>query len=130
MFALNQLPALTIGMPDVCLTPVGPVVIPVPYPNIAQEVLGFPAPYNVIVGGAPVHNMGTTLPLSLGDLPGVAGVASGTVMGPHRSLTNATTCLMGSLPTRRVGSCGPSNTMNTIGIAAVPNQFKVVLLCA
>ena len=130
MFALNQLPAMTMGMPDVCLTPMGPIMVPVPYPNMAQEALGFPAAFNILVGGAPVHNMGTTLMLSMGDLPGGAGVASGTVLGPHRSLTNALTCLMGSLPTRRVGSMGPSNMMNTVGNAAIPNQVRVLLLCA
>jgi hypothetical protein len=130
MFALNQLPALKLGFPDVCLTPVGPALVPVPYANLAQEALGTPAPLHILVGGAPVHHMATVIGASMGDLPGVAGVASGLVLGPQTSLTNANTFLTGALPTQRLGSTGLSNLCNALSVACVPNQVKVLLLCA
>ncbi|KTT10240.1 DUF4150 domain-containing protein [Pseudacidovorax intermedius] len=130
MFALNQLPALKQGFPDVCLTPMGPLLVPMPYPNMAQEVMGTPAPMNIFIGGAPVHNMATVIGLSMGDLPGVSGVASGLVLGPQTTLVNATTFLTGALPTQRLGSMGISNLCNVVSVACTPNQTRVLLLCA
>jgi hypothetical protein len=129
MFALNQFPALSTGFPDVCLTPII-VPVPLPYPNMAFECTGFPAAYNILVGGAPVHNMSTILLPSIGDLPGIMGVASGMVMGPNLSLVNSFTCLMGALPTKRVTSFGTSNLINTESIALVPNQFTTLVLAS
>lgn len=128
MFALNQFSAMTFGFPDVCWTPNFPSPVPIPYPNIANECTGVPAVNNILVGGAPVHNMGTVLSVSTGDLPGVMGVASGTVMGPSTSRVNSNTCLMGSLPTKRLTSFGTSNLINTPSTAISPNQFVVLIL--
>ena len=127
MFALNQFPATSLGFPDVCLTP-NIVPLPVPYMNSAFEYSGFPAAYNILVGCAPVHNMATVLSPSFGDLPGIAGVASGTVMGPVFSMVNSNTCLMGCLPTKRVTSFGSSNLINSMSSAVTPNQFRVLIL--
>jgi hypothetical protein len=128
VFALNQLPAITMAFPDVCITMVVIVPVPIPYPNISFEFMGFPAAYNILVGGAPVHNMATVLVPSVGDLPGLMGVASGMVMGPNFSFVNSFTCLMGALPTKRLTSFGISNLTNAPAIAITPNQFKVLVL--
>ena len=128
MFALNQFPALSFGFPDVCLTPAGLFTVPVPYPNTATESLGFPFPLNIFVGGSPVHNMATVIGSSMGDLPGIAGMASGAVLGPAFAFLNSNTCLMGGLPTKRVTSFGSANFINAASMAAVPNQLKVLVL--
>lgn len=130
MFALNSAPAVTIGFPDVCLTQIGPVPTPVPYPNTAMESQGLPVPPHILMSVSPVHNLATTIAPSLGDLPGYMGVASGMVMGPCRSLTHANTFLTGALPTKRVGSIGTSNLTNTLSVASTPNQCKVLVLAA
>jgi hypothetical protein len=129
MFANTQMMGLDIGFPDVCMTPVGPAVAPIPYPNFAFGPLGVPAAYNCFFGGTPAHNMLTTEVVSMGDNSGIAmGVASGTVMGPGRHLTGAFTVLVGGLPATRLTSLSLQNSTNCPGVRLVPSQLKVLLL--
>jgi hypothetical protein len=130
MFALNTSPALTFGFPDVCITMIGPVPTPVPYPNFANASTGFPVPAHILMSVAPVQNQATMLFPTLGDLPGFLGVASGTVLGPCQSLTHANTFLTGGLPTKRLSSMGFSNGINAPSTAIIPNQTKVLVLKA
>lgn len=126
-FFQNSFPASNAGFPDTCLTETGSGSAPVAYSNSAQEAAGTPAPYNILTGGSPVHNMSTILPPSQGDLPGHSGVGSGTVLGPASDFSFlTTTTLMGSMPTKRMGSSGTSNFTNSPTAAVSPNQLKVV----
>ena len=127
MFANTQMMGMDLGFPDVCLTP--PVGAPIPYPNMAMGPMAVPAVYNILMFCAPVHNLFSTIPLTLGDQPGVMlGVASGLVMGPSRRLTGAFTCLTGCAPTQRMTSMGVQNNTNCPGIRIVPSQPKVIIL--
>lgn len=127
MFANSQMMGMDLAFPDVCLTP--PVPVPIPYPNLAMGPMGVPAAYNVLFMGTPAHNMATTIPMSLGDCPGVAlGVASGMVMGPQRHLTAAFTVLVGGIPATRLTSVSIQNSTNAPGMRIVPSQVKVLLL--
>ena len=129
MFANTQMMGMDIGFPDVCLTPVGPAVAPIPYPNIAMGPMGVPAAYNVLFMSTPAHNLATMIPLTNGDNAGVAmGVASGTVMGPARHLTGAFTFLVGGMPATRLTSMSLQNSTNCPGVRLVPSQVKVLLL--
>ncbi len=128
MFANSQMMGMDLGFPDVCLTPM-PAPVPIPYPNIAMGPIGVPAAYNVLVMGLPAHNLATTVPLTLGDTPGIAlGVASGMVMGPSRHVLPAFTCLMGGLPATRMTSISIQNSTNCPGMRIVPSQVKVIVL--
>jgi hypothetical protein len=129
MFANTQMMGIDIGFPDVCLTPVGPAVAPIPYPNIAAGPMGVPAAYNILFMAAPAHNMATTIVMTNGDNVGVAtGVASGTVMGPARHLTAAFTVLVDGMPATRLTSMALQNSTNCPGCRLVPSQVMVVLL--
>jgi len=129
MFANNQLGGMDMGMPDVCLTPVAGVPTPIPYPNIAMGPMGTPAVYNVLVGGAPAHNLSTAVTMTNGDNAGVnMGVASGTVMGPSRHLTGAFTCLIGGMPASRMTSVSLQNSTNCPGMRLMPSQVSVLIL--
>lgn len=130
MFANAQMGGMTLGGPDVCLTPDAVAgLLPVPYPNSAMGMMGVPAVYNVLFGGTPAHNMGTIIPMSNGDNVGVGGgVASGTVMGPSRPLTGAFTVLVGGMPATRMTSVNLQNSTNCVGVSLVPSQLKVLLL--
>ncbi len=130
MFANTQLCGVDTGFPDVCLTPAPPAPpIPVPYPNITAAPMGVPAAYQVLITGAPAHNLGTTIPLTNGDNTGIAmGVASGTVMGPSRHLTASFTVLMGGLPATKLTSVALQNSTNCPGARLVPSQPRVMLL--
>jgi hypothetical protein len=133
MFANTQMGGLNLGFPDVCLTPIpspaGPIPTPIPYPNIAVGMMGVPAVYNVLYDGAPAHNLSTEIPMSNGDNAGaMGGVASGTMMGPARSLTGSFTVLVGGMPASRLTSITLQNSTNCPGMQTVPCQVKVLLL--
>jgi hypothetical protein len=128
MFANTQMMGMDLGFPDVCMTPM-PTPVPIPYPNIAMGPVGVPAAYNVLSFAAPTHTVATTIPMTLGDQPGVAlGVASGMVMGPQRHLLAAFTVLSDGMPTTRLTSMGLHNGTNCPGIRLVPSQLKVLIL--
>ncbi|MEZ4408292.1 MAG: DUF4150 domain-containing protein [Polyangiales bacterium] len=131
MFANTQMMGMDMGFPDVCLTPAppAPVPVPIPYPNIAMGPMGVPAAYNVLFMCTPAHNVGTTIPMTNGDNPGVAmGVASGMVMGPSRHVLPAFTCLVGGMPATRMTSMTIQNSTNCPGARIVPSQVKVIIL--
>jgi len=129
MFVTTQMPAISLGFPDVCEipTPVGP--IPLPFPNISESVLGDPATAadNILIECMPVHNMGTIGTISEGDAG--TGLISQEMMGPQTTLLGSFTCLMGGLPTSRMLSMTGHNgiPMNTVGVTLSPSQ--VVTLC-
>lgn len=129
MFANAQMMGMDMGFPDVCLTPAGPAVVPIPYPNVAMGMMGVPAAYNVLFECTPAHNLSTTVPMTNGDNAGVGmGVASGLVMGPARHLTGAFTVLVGGMPATRLTSMSLHNGTNCPGARLVPSQTKVLLL--
>lgn len=129
MFANTQMMGMDMGFPDVCLTPAGPAVVPVPYPNIAMGPTAIPNQTNVFIMAMPAHNLGTEIPLTNGDNAGVAtGVASGTVMGPSRHLTGAFTVLLGGMPATRLTSMSLQNSTNAPGARIVPSQPTVLML--
>jgi carboxyl-terminal processing protease len=70
--ASNKGVGMNIGFPDVCLTPVGPAVVPIPYPNFALNAMAVPFSPVVKVTMMPALNMGSKIPMTMGDEPGVA----------------------------------------------------------
>lgn len=77
--ASNKGPSLNAGFPDVCLTPVGPVIVPIPYPNFGAHATAVTFSPIVMVGMIPALNLASVLALTTGDEP---GVAHWTVQGP------------------------------------------------
>jgi hypothetical protein len=129
MFANTQMMGMDMAFPDVCLTPAGPVVVPIPYPNIAMGPTAIPNQAVVMIMAMPAHNLGTVTPLTNGDNAGVGtGVASGVVMGPSRHLTGAFTVLFGGMPATRLTSMSLQNSTNAPGARLVPSQPVVLLL--
>lgn len=131
MFANCQLMGIDTAFPDVCLTPSPAGPVPIPYPNIAAGPMAIPNAPTILFVGAPAHNLGTTIPMTNGDNPGLAlGVASGMVMGPSRHLTGAFTVLIKGLPASRMTSVSLQNSTNAPGCRLVPSQPKILLLAA
>jgi hypothetical protein len=126
MFANTQMMGMDLAFPDVVLTP--PVMAPIPYPNVAMGPMGVPAAYNVLYLAMPAHNLLTMVPLSMGDLPGTTGVASGITCGPARHLTAAFTVFVGLAPGTRLTSASLQNLTNAPGARIVPSQTKILLL--
>jgi hypothetical protein len=128
MFANTQMGGVNFAFPDVCKTP--PVAVPIPYPNTALGVMGVPPVAKVLFSCAPAHNMATTIPITLGDQPGVMlGLVSQTVMVQSRQTTAAFTVILCGLPATRLTSMSMQNMVNIPpGAKVAPSQVKVVLL--
>ncbi len=129
MFANTQMMGMDMAFPDVCLTPVGPAPVPIPYPNIAMGPTAIPNQLTVTIMAMPAHNLGTVTPLTNGDEAGVGmGVASGMIMGPSRHLTGSFTVLFEGMPATRLTSMSLQNSTNAPGVRLVPSQPVVLLL--
>jgi hypothetical protein len=132
MFACISIGVLNIAaVPDVCKTPVGPVPVPVPYPNLATSCTHIPAVLNVMFGIGLAENLLTEGTISEGDQAGVlGGVVSQIFMGPDRYLTSSLKLLVGGIFATRMTSLTGHNGMpcNTVGASLVPGQFRVLVL--
>jgi len=131
MFANAQGGGQDLAAPDVCLTPGPPLLppVPIPYVNIAMGPMAVGAVPNILFGGTPAHNLGTTIPLTNGDNAGsIGGVASGTDMGKASHITGANTMLVGGIPATRMTSITSQNTTNATGARISPSQTKVLIL--
>jgi hypothetical protein len=127
MFADSQMMGTNLGFPDVCKTPVGPAIVPIPYPNISMKMMGVPAAYNILIGGAPGHNLLTITPISNGDNAGVLlGLISQTLMALTRPVTGSFTCLILGAPGTRMTSITIQNAINCPGFRPDPGNLKVV----
>jgi hypothetical protein len=131
-FANCQMGGINMASPDVCLTPMGTSVPPIPYPNIAQGAMANPgtAVQKVLISGAPAHTLQTIIPSSSGDEAGVCGgVMSGSIMGPSRHLMGASNVLIGGHPaTKMTDQTGQNGTsQNVSGSTMAPAQTKVMI---
>jgi hypothetical protein len=132
MFANTQMGGMSLGFPDVCLTPIpspaGPIPTPIPYPNIAMGMMGVPAVYIVLFGGAPAENLLTQATMSSGNEAGVmGGVVSAVFLGPDRYLMGSLKVAVGGMFATRMTSLTLQNSTNCPGISLVPAQVKVIL---
>ena len=133
MFANCQLGGLNFGFPDTCNTPAGPAVVPIPYPNTAMGMTANPALAckKIYLSCMPAHNLGTQIPMSMGDNAGVAGgVASGMMMGPCVHLMGSTMVIFEGSPATKMTSPTGQNgmSMNAPGMTLAPAQVKVMIM--
>ena len=131
MFPVNtNLGGMSMGFPDVCLTPspVGP--IPIPYPNMSMNLMANPGTCSpkVIAQCGMVMNQASMVMMTNGDNGGAAGgVMSGTMMGPTTMLLGSFKLLVGGMPTGRMTSLNMQNLTNVPGgCSIVPSQVKLL----
>ncbi|MCB9877493.1 MAG: DUF4150 domain-containing protein [Planctomycetes bacterium] len=125
MPAANQGVGMNMGFPDVCMTPVGPAPVPIPYPNIGMNAMSMPFIPNVLVSMAPAQNMGAKPTMTNGDN---AGVAHPMVMMPGGTTMGNPRILMGGMPASHltVPTYG-NNFNNPVGAKLVPSVTNVLL---
>ncbi len=123
MFANTNLGVMSLGFPDVCLTP-----IPLPLVNVDFSISNVPTVFNVLYGGGLVENLITISVVSTADA-GV-GVISGLCLGPKRSFLGSFKLLVGAIFVSRLTSINGQNGLlpNTVGICLTPAQFRVLVL--
>ncbi|MFH1135205.1 MAG: DUF4150 domain-containing protein [Pseudomonadota bacterium] len=133
MFQITMQGGQNMGLPDVCLTPAGPAVVPVPYPNISMPATANPgtAAQTVLVACMPALNKISQIPMSNGDEAGAnLGVASGMVMGPTTFVLGSFTVFMQGAPAVKLTSMTGHNgfSMNCPGTCLAPSQTLVAIL--
>lgn len=113
---------MNVGFPDVCVTPVGPVGVPIPYPNMALNATAVPFAPNVLVSFVPGLNMGAEMPMTLGDQAGVESP----FMGPGRYTMGNPTVMINALPAVNLLCPTTGNDMiNALGAVLVPSVTNV-----
>lgn len=129
MLGTTQFTAMNLGFPDVCNTVVGPAVVPIPYPNIAQSVTHVPNNLKQYYCAGSVHNTLTQGTISNGDEAGAAtGVASGTIIGPDRYLVGSVKTFNGVGLASRLTNVNIQNNTNAPGVTLVPSINRVFLI--
>ncbi len=121
--ATNRGVGMNIGFPDVCLTPVGPAVVPIPYPNFALTAQAAAFSPVVRVSGVNALNLGSMIPMTLGD---DAGVAHWSVKGPGRYTMGNPIVSIDRLPAINLTCLTTGNTgNNAVGAVLVPSATNV-----
>ena len=131
MFAKTQMGGLDFAMPDVCLTPVPPVVVPIPYPNISVPTTAIPSQVKVLTLAMPNHNLIPITPMTTGDNGGVnMNPMSGMVMGPSKQLMGSVKTFIGGMPATMMLRPTGQNGMSpgAFGASLVPSQVKLMIL--
>ncbi|MFO0610938.1 MAG: S41 family peptidase [Polyangiaceae bacterium] len=72
--AQNKGVGMNIGFPDPCLTAVGPALVPIPYPNMAMNILAAIFSPNIFLTMMPALNMASLIPMTMGDETGAPNV--------------------------------------------------------
>ena len=129
--ATTQLGAMSTGLPDVCKTPIGPVVTPLPYPNIAESSSHVPNVVNQFYAAGTVHNLMTEGTLSNGDQAGVEmGVVSEMIMGPDKYMLGSLKVINETAPGARQTTITAQNgeIPNAPGSTLMPSENRVQLM--
>jgi hypothetical protein len=104
-------------VPDICLTPVGPTMVPIPYIIIGEFSEATGVSPNITSNGEPVViHASTVIPSVRGDEAGTGkGIKSGTVGGRVQAMEMSSTLSFNGERALRVGDLVYMNDKNTIG---------------
>ncbi|MBI4804262.1 MAG: DUF4150 domain-containing protein [Desulfovibrio sp.] len=133
MFALTLGSGVDFAFPDVCITPVGPIPTPIPYPNISESITTQPAADNITIDCMPVINLMSMGLVSEGDEPGVLlGAVSHMESGQTDYTLGCFTIFMDAAPCQRLTSLTRQNCLvelpNAVGMTIAPSQVTVLTL--
>jgi carboxyl-terminal processing protease len=118
-----QGPGMNMGFPDVCLTPAGPAVVPIPYPNMAMHATAVPTCPTILNMMMPALNMAAVIPMTLGDQPGVASP----FMGPGMFSMGSPKVILQGMPAITMTSMTTGNNMiNPVGAVTVPGAPTIL----
>lgn len=123
LMASNNGTGMNVGFPDVCLTPAGPAVVPVPYPNLAMNMMASVFSLIVFVTKRPGLHMGSVIPMTTGD---EGGVAHPMIKGPGTYTVGNPKVFVEKLPGINLTCPTKGNTVNNgLGMVAVPSAVNV-----
>ncbi len=121
-----------LAFPDVCKTPAGPVVVPIPYPNLGLNVLAATFSPNVFWSFVPALNQTSMIAMTHGDEPGVlGGVVSGIIMGTAYVTMGNPIVFVNFVPAKNLLSMTSGNLFNApLGFTLIPSLTNVLLTAA
>ena len=122
--ASNRGAGSSLGFPDVCMTPAGPAVVPVPYPNIAMNAQATAFSPVVKVSGVNALNQSSQIPMTSGD---EAGTAHPVIKGPSTYTMGNPIVHIDRLPAINLTCPTTGNNMNNaLGAVVVPSATNVL----
>ncbi len=131
MFGATSLLGMNFSFLNICNTPVGPAMVPIPYPNFHMTPMSLPAAYNVFSSCGPVLTMLGSGLVSMGAMPGIGlGVASGVIGAGQRYLLGCFTLLISGSPAVNMSKMTIQNSTNALGMNLIPSQFRSLYLKA
>lgn len=118
---------ISLCVPNVFIIP-PPINSPIIIPNIAQGCMATGVSLTVLFNSFPGHNIATTVPLTMGDFPGIAmggGVKSGTAFSTCKHIKSSAKIFIENKPVTRFSDTTSQNNMNGVGSTISPSQSKV-----
>jgi len=126
MYVVTMESGTTFAMPDVCKTQMGPAVVPIPYPNIAEMMMGDPPADTVLVSGVPPLTKMSKIPISEGDDAGTdGGLVSETFIQEVAFETCSMSVTFQGKPAVCLMDAITANKMNAEGMVDSPSQVLV-----
>jgi hypothetical protein len=126
MYVVTMESGTTFAMPDVCKTQIGPAVVPIPYPNVAEMMMGDPPADTVLIGGVPPLTKMSKIPISEGDDTGEdGGIISETFIQEVQFETCSLTVTFQGKPAVCLMDAITANKMNAEGMVDSPSQVLV-----
>lgn len=133
MFVTTQFPATNLAPVDVCYVPVGPVISPLPFPNISFSSVSVPNIYNIFVWAMPAQNNMTITPVSVGGAG--PGTISAATFGGSRMLVSSVKTFFGGMPVNKCFGTTSHNGLppvaapyNSLGSQTIPSQVTLSVL--
>ncbi len=113
---------------DTCKVP--PTMAPVPFPNVGLPMMAVNTTTTVLIQKRLVLVMGSIIPMSTGDEPGLGGgVVSAMIKGPVSPKIGSSKVIANgkkvTFVTAQSGHNGPNP--NTVGLNVVPSQAMVMV---
>lgn len=113
----NKALGMSVGFPDPKMTP--PLGAPIPYPNMALNVMHVPFSPNIFVGFVPQQTMLSTAPMTLGNQ---AGAMHPLFMMFGGQTTGKPNYLVNGMPAKHLLNSTYGNCFNNpLGVVAVPS---------
>ncbi|WP_437817259.1 S41 family peptidase [Sorangium sp. So ce1078] len=118
--ANNKAVGMSVGLPDVCLSPLLGLF---PFPNFHLNATMFPFSFNVWLSMAPALNLASFSPITMGDQ---AGTLHPTFMGQGRHTIGSFRIFINLLPGTMHLSLRIGNNFNCcVGVQALPSRTNV-----
>ena len=121
--ASHRISGVVIGSPDVCLTPIAMVPVPIPYVNVAMNAAASVFSPTVIICGGNAMTVTSMIAVSSGDEP---GTLHWTTKGFAQFTTGFPKVLINGLPGAMLTAMTLSNSGNCAGLQSVPSSTNVL----